>query len=269
GRHLRQADDTMLGTVICRFPGKTDDAVDGSHVEDRPAALLFHDRHHMLRSDERRHKHDIDHLPEFIRRELLYIRHMLQPCVIEQHIDAPILLFRPVNQILYIILTGHVSADAQTVVRLCLQIFDDFIQLLLIDVGQYHFCAILQKYFADLEPESARSTCNDRHFILHHAYLPSYRATSNSASVFSLTSSTVAPSCSSTSFMAPSSKSNTARSVMRRSTTRSPVRGSSHSFLIFASPCLLTWSMMTTTFLAPATRSMAPPMPFTSTPGII
>src|SRR5699024_2099679 len=187
GRHLRQADDTMLGTVICRFPGKTDDAVDGSHVEDRPAALLFHDRHHMLRSDERRHKHDIDHLPEFIRRELLYIRHMLQPCVIEQHIDAPILLFRPVNQILYIILTGHVSADAQTVVRLCLQIFDDFIQLLLIDVGQYHFCAILQKYFADLEPESARSTCNDRHFLLHHAYLPSYRATSNSASVYSLT----------------------------------------------------------------------------------
>src|SRR5699024_12186252 len=51
----------------------------------------------------------------------------------------------------------------------------DFIQLLLIFVGQYHFCAILQKYFADLEPESARSTCNDRHFILHHAYLPSYR----------------------------------------------------------------------------------------------
>ncbi|MNE90590.1 hypothetical protein D3C80_1881250 [compost metagenome] len=56
---------------------------------------------------------------------------------------------------------------------------------------------------------------------------------------------------------------------MMRLTTPVPVRGRVQDFRTLDWPCLLACSMTTTTRLTPATRSMAPPMPFTSLPGII
>ena len=65
----------------------------------------------------------------------------------------------------------------------------------------------------------------------------------------------------------------TPRSVITMSTTRVPVSGRSHWFSSFGlsepSLPLAVCSITTTTFLTPATRSMAPPMPFTILPGII
>ena len=66
---------------------------------------------------------------------------------------------------------------------------------------------------------------------------------------------------------------NTPRSVITRSTTPAPVSGKVHCLSSFGSSepsfPLAVCSMTTTTFLTPATRSMAPPMPFTILPGII
>ncbi|KQV61661.1 hypothetical protein ASD07_02125 [Duganella sp. Root336D2] len=60
---------------------------------------------------------------------------------------------------------------------------------------------------------------------------------------------------------------------MIMSTTPTPVSGRSHFFssLCEVEPSLAvaTCSISTTTFLTPATRSIAPPMPFTILPGII
>jgi hypothetical protein len=56
---------------------------------------------------------------------------------------------------------------------------------------------------------------------------------------------------------------------MIRVTTRWPVSGRVQRFSTLLWPALLAWSMTTTTRLTPATRSMAPPMPFTILPGII
>ncbi len=56
---------------------------------------------------------------------------------------------------------------------------------------------------------------------------------------------------------------------MIRCTTFLPVRGSEHSCTILCDPSLATCSMSTTTFFAPWTRSIAPPIPLTILPGII
>jgi hypothetical protein len=56
---------------------------------------------------------------------------------------------------------------------------------------------------------------------------------------------------------------------MMRETTPVPVSGRVQERSTFDWPCLLACSMTTTTRRTPATRSMAPPMPFTILPGII
>ena len=55
---------------------------------------------------------------------------------------------------------------------------------------------------------------------------------------------------------------------MMRLTTPTPVSGSEHSWTILAVPSLAACCIITMTRRAPATRSIAPPMPLTSLPGI-
>ena len=61
----------------------------------------------------------------------------------------------------------------------------------------------------------------------------------------------------------------TAMSVTIRFTHRRPVSGSVHCSRILGVPSFAVCSIVTTTRLAPETRSIAPPMPFTIFPGII
>src|SRR5438445_4077504 len=91
------------------------------------------------------------------------------------------------------------------------------------------------------------------------------------AVVFARTSSAVTPGASSISLngLPWSLRWNTARSVMIMSTTFLPVSGSVHSGMNLGSPFLETCSMTTMTFLTPATRSIAPPMPLIIFPGTI
>ena len=56
---------------------------------------------------------------------------------------------------------------------------------------------------------------------------------------------------------------------MIMSTTFLPVSGSVHSGMNLGSPFLELCSITTMIFLTPATRSIAPPIPFTILPGII
>ena len=56
---------------------------------------------------------------------------------------------------------------------------------------------------------------------------------------------------------------------MIRCTTRLPVIGRLQAFKILGEPSFAACSMITTTRFARATRSIAPPMPFTILPGII
>ena len=56
---------------------------------------------------------------------------------------------------------------------------------------------------------------------------------------------------------------------MIRSTQRIPVSGRVHSSRIFGLPSLAVCSMITTMRRAPATRSIAPPIPLTIFPGTI
>src|ERR1019366_2427475 len=63
--------------------------------------------------------------------------------------------------------------------------------------------------------------------------------------------------------------SRTARSVMMRGTQPLPARGSVQLFSIFFSPFFATCSIVTTMRRPAARRSIAPPIPFTSFPGII
>ena len=56
---------------------------------------------------------------------------------------------------------------------------------------------------------------------------------------------------------------------MIRWTQRSPVSGSVQRFRIFFSPAFAVCSIVTTSRRAPATRSIAPPMPLTILPGIM
>jgi hypothetical protein len=79
------------------------------------------------------------------------------------------------------------------------------------------------------------------------------------------TSSTDTPGAISTSVRPPLpnlSQSRTHRSVIMRSTTRLPVRGSEHSSRIFGLPSFAVWSIVTITReFGAQTRSMAPPIP--------
>src|SRR5438876_648043 len=96
-------------------------------------------------------------------------------------------------------------------------------------------------------------------------------STRKPASVLARISSTVTFGAVSMSVMPPPrclSMANTPRSVITRSTTWSPVSGSVQRFSSLGSS-LAVCSMITTTFLTPATRSMAPPMPLTIVPGIV
>src|SRR5438552_3694431 len=61
----------------------------------------------------------------------------------------------------------------------------------------------------------------------------------------------------------------TANSVTIVFTTPSPVRGRLQRFKILGRPSFVACSMATITRRAPATRSMLPPIPFTTLPGII
>ena len=67
----------------------------------------------------------------------------------------------------------------------------------------------------------------------------------------------------------PSVHSMTHSSVTMSVTQLTAVRGMVHFFRILGSPFLVQCSRATMTFLVPATRSMAPPMPFTTLPGTI
>src|SRR6266508_1228106 len=73
----------------------------------------------------------------------------------------------------------------------------------------------------------------------------------------------------STSSLPSRSTSKTQRSVMILWTQRLPVRGSVQAFRILGSPLLAVCSIVTTSRRAPATRSIAPPIPFTILPGIM
>ena len=61
----------------------------------------------------------------------------------------------------------------------------------------------------------------------------------------------------------------TASSVMIRLTHFSPVNGSVQRVQILCTPPFAACSIAMITFFAPATRSIAPPMPLTILPGII
>src|SRR5450631_3814611 len=90
-----------------------------------------------------------------------------------------------------------------------------------------------------------------------------------SGSVAARTCASVTPGAHSTRRRPSSVTSRTARSVMMRCTTRSPVSGNEHSLTILKSPFLATCSIRMMTLRAPWTRSMAPPMPLTILPGIV
>lgn len=117
---------------------------------------------------------------------------------------------------------------------------------------------------------------------MYHNIVFKSSATRNGASVFAFTSSIVTPSATSIS-VNPSVKStsNTASSVIILETHRWPVSGKVHSrrfvknqfvvlvrnlrLRILGFPFLSTWSIVTTTFVfvGLATKSIAPPIPFT------
>src|SRR4051794_12692923 len=97
-----------------------------------------------------------------------------------------------------------------------------------------------------------------------------FSAASKAAPVLVRTSSRLTLGCSSISTRPPPGfTSNTARSVMIRLTTPLPVIGSVHSFKIFGLPSLEVCSISAPPRFTPATRSIAPPGPFTILPGII
>jgi hypothetical protein len=81
-------------------------------------------------------------------------------------------------------------------------------------------------------------------------------------------SSTVTPGAFSVSSRPSPVISRTPRSVTIRSTQPLPVSGSVHSARILGLPSFAVWAITTITVRAPCTRSMAPPIPVTSLPGI-
>lgn len=136
--------------------------------------------------------------------------------------------------------------------------------------------------------------CMSLFYIAHQQlYSISFKcsATLNLAAVFSLISSTVTPGASSVNSMPPLTLSTwkthcpnrqhlpppvttnrvLTRSVMMVLTTLAPVRGRLHSSMIFGDPSFATWSVVTMILVASGfdTRSIAPPIPFKTLPGII
>src|SRR5580765_2815110 len=87
--------------------------------------------------------------------------------------------------------------------------------------------------------------------------------TFNLASVAFCTSSAVRPGATSARTKPAGVTAMQAISVTIVFTTPTPVRGSVHFFSIFGWPSRVVCSIATTTRFAPATRSIAPPMPFT------
>lgn len=103
--------------------------------------------------------------------------------------------------------------------------------------------------------------------------VPRLLLTLKSHAVFPFTSSNVTPGASSISSNSPAlrSTSKTARSVMMWLRQRDPVKGKEHSFLIFGLPSRAQCSRteMTLVFSGFETRSIAPPIPLTTFPGIM
>src|SRR6185312_8945510 len=97
------------------------------------------------------------------------------------------------------------------------------------------------------------------------------QAVTKQASVFALTSSRVTFGASSRSLrvLALRSTEKTQRSVMMRSMQPVPVSGRVQALRILDLPALLACSISAITRLTPATRSIAPPMPFTILPGMV
>src|SRR5450631_3555068 len=89
------------------------------------------------------------------------------------------------------------------------------------------------------------------------------------ASVLDCTSRAETPGASSCRRIPSGVTSSTQMSVITRWTTRAPVRGNEQAFKIFGCPDFVMCSMRTTTRWTPATKSIAPPMPFISLPGTI
>src|SRR5690606_3453968 len=102
-----------------------------------------------------------------------------------------------------------------------------------------------------------------------HAATSQSSATVNRPSVTPRNLSTVTPGAVRTRTNPPSTTSKTARSVITRFTTPTPVNGSVHSRTIFGSPFFVRCVVSTTTRRAPETRSMAPPIPLTIVPGML
>ena len=92
--------------------------------------------------------------------------------------------------------------------------------------------------------------------------------TTRSPSVLEIISSTLTPGARSIKWNLPSLISKTANSVTTFFTQPTPVNGKVHALRIFYSPALLLCIMATMMFSADATRSIAPPIPFTIFPGI-
>src|SRR5690606_32225341 len=112
--------------------------------------------------------------------------------------------------------------------------------------------------------------------VLHDGYSARSKVISGTCSgtirrpaVFSMISSTLTPGARSRRTKAPSSISREARSVSTLRMQPAPVSGSEQRSSNLDSPFLEAWVMVTMMFSAPATRSIAPPMPLTSLPGII
>src|SRR5450631_626067 len=137
--------------------------------------------------------------------------------------------------------------------------------------------ADLQRLLGEVAGEIALVAADDPDILLHrHVRSSRMRSGSvhakpemRSGSVAARTSASVTPGAHSTSRRPSSVTSRTARSVMMRSTTRSPVSGNEHSLTILKSPFLARCSMRMMTRRAPWTRSMAPPMPLIILPGIV
>src|SRR5205814_4740666 len=103
----------------------------------------------------------------------------------------------------------------------------------------------------------------------HHSKVCSLSGTMSLASVAALTLSRVVFAAISRSTSPAGVTSITASSVTIMFTTFKPVNGNEQRFTILCPPSLVVCSIATMTRLAPATRSIAPPIPLTILPGII
>src|ERR1035437_6350687 len=145
--------------------------------------------------------------------------------------------------------------------------------------GLPHEVADLQRLLGEVTGKVTLVPANDPDGLLHghvsvllvwgSVHVRAGIAEMRSGSVAARTPASVTPGAHSTSTRPWSVTSRTARSVMMRWTTRSPVSGKEHSLTILKSPFLATCSIRMMTLRAPWTRSMAPPMPLIIVPGIV